>query len=92
MHAKHQIKNKWSHQKILQSKPTEPQQLCTCLVKEDCLMNGSFLMSGILYRAIIKCKDSKYKQKRYNGICETTFKKRYANHKKSFNLIKFKKS
>ena len=34
-----------------------------------------------------KCSDSKYKQKRNKGICETTFKKRYANHKKSFNLI-----
>ena len=29
-------------------------------------------------------------KKRYKGICETTFKKRYANHKKSFNLIKSK--
>ena len=40
-----------------------------------------------LYQATIKCRDSKYKQKRYKGICETTFKKRYANHKKSFSLI-----
>ena len=47
-------------------------------------------MSSILYQATIKCSDSKYKQKRYKGICETTFKKRYANHKKSFNLIKSK--
>ena len=35
-----------------------------------------------------KCSNSKYEQKSYKGICETTFKKRYANHKKSFNLIK----
>ena len=34
-----------------------------------------------------KCSDSKYKQKWNKGICEMTFKKRYANHKKSFNLI-----
>ena len=33
---------------------------------------------------------SLYKQKRFKGICETTFKKRCANHKKSFNLIKSK--
>ena len=29
-------------------------------------------------------------QKRYKGICDTTFKKRYANHKKPLNLIKSK--
>ena len=53
-------------------------------------MNGLCLTSSILYQATIKCSDNKYKQKRYKGICETTFKKRYTNHKKSFNLIKSK--
>ena len=53
-------------------------------------MNGLCLTSSILYQATITCIDSKYKQKRYKGICETIFKKRYANHKKSFNLIKSK--
>ena len=58
-------------------------------MKEDCPLNGLCLTS-ILYQATIKCSNSKYKQKRYKGICETTFKKRYANHKKSFNLINSK--
>ena len=53
-------------------------------------MNGLCLTSSILYQATITCSDSKFKQKRYKGICETTFKKRYANHKNSFNLIKSK--
>ena len=53
-------------------------------------MNGLCLTSSILYQTTIKCSNSKYKQKRYKGICETTFKKRYANHKKSFNLINSK--
>ena len=51
-------------------------------------MNGLCLTSSILYQLTIKCNDSKYQQKRYKGICEMTFKKRYANHKKSFNLMK----
>ena len=55
-----------------------------------CPLNGLYLTSSILYQATIKCSDSKYKQNRYKGICETTFKKRYANHKKSFNLINSK--
>ena len=72
--------------KILQPKPAEPQKLCNCLVKEDCPSNGLHLTSSILYQATIKCSDSKYKQKRYKWICETTFKKRYANHKRSSNF------
>ena len=73
------------NKKILQSKPTEPQKLCNCLVKEDWPMNGLCLTSSILYQATIKWSNSEYKQKKYKEICETTFKKRYANHKKSFN-------
>ena len=67
--------------KILKPKLTETQRLCNCLVKEDCSMNGLSLMSSVLYQATIKCSDSKYKQKRYKEICETTFLKRYANDK-----------
>ena len=73
------------NKKILQPKPAEPQKLCNCLVKEDCPLNGLCLTSSILYQTTIKCSNSKYKQKRYKGICEMTFNKRYANHKKSFN-------
>ena len=47
-------------------------------------------MSSISYQATIKWSDSKYKQKKYKVICETTLKKRYANHKKSFNFINSK--
>ena len=80
------------NKKILQPKPAEPQKLCNCLVKEDCPLNGLCLTSSILYQATIKCSDSKCKQKRYKGICETTltFRKRYANHKESFKLINWK--
>ena len=52
-------------------------------------MNRLSLKSSILYQAT-KCSNSKYKEKRYKGLCETTFQKRYANHKKSFNLSKSK--
>ena len=40
--------------------------------------------------ARISCHDETHKPKLYKGICETTFKKRYANHKKSFNVEKNK--
>ena len=40
--------------------------------------------------ARVSCDDETYKPKLYKGICETTFKKRNANHKKSFNVEKNK--
>ena len=81
---------KYCHnKKILQPKPTEPQKLCYCLVKEDCPMKGLCLTSSVSNQTTTKCNDRKYKQ-RYKKICETTFKKSYATHKKSFNLIKSK--
>ena len=70
----------------MQHKPAEPQKLCHCLVKEDYPLNGLCLNSSILYQVTIKRSDSKYKQKRYKGICETTVKKRYANHKEIIQL------
>ena len=53
-------------------------------------MRGACLTENILYCARISCDDEKYKPKLYKGIRETTFKKRYANHKKSFNVEKNK--
>ena len=58
--------------------------------KRRLTMNELCLTSSTLHPATIKCRDNKYKQKRYKGICETTSKIRYANHKKSLNLIKSK--
>ena len=53
-------------------------------------MRGACLTENILYYAWINCDDETYKPKLYKGICETTFKKRHANHKKSFNVEKNK--
>ena len=38
----------------------------------------------------ISCNDKNYKPKLYKGSCETSFKKRYSNHKKSFNVPLYK--
>ena len=48
-------------------------------------MNGNCLRKNILYTADLTCDVANYERKRYMGICATTFKLRYANHKKSFN-------
>ena len=58
------------NQNILQRKPTEPQKLWNCLVKEYCSLNGLCLTSSTLYQVTIKFNDDKYIQKRYKGICK----------------------
>ena len=47
-------------------------------------MNGTCL--SLVYYANINCNDKNYKPKLYKGTCETSFKKRYSNRKKSFNV------
>ena len=53
-------------------------------------MNRKCLAGNVLYYAIISCDDEAYKVKLYKEICETTFKKRYRNHKKPFNVETYK--
>ena len=76
--------------KILENTPPPKTKLCNCLKKENCPMRGACLTENVLYYARISCDNETYKSKLYKGICETTFKKRYANHKKSFNAEKNK--
>ena len=51
---------------------------------------GAWLTENVLYYAKINFDDKNYKSKFYKGICETTFRKCYANHNKSFNAEKNK--
>ena len=53
-------------------------------------MKGVSLTENVVYYARISCDDETYKPKLYKGICETTFRKRYDNHEKSFNAEKNK--
>ena len=66
-------------------------KLCNYLKKENCSMRRACLTENVLHYARISCDDEKYKSKLYKEICETTVKKRYANHKKSFNAEMNKK-
>ena len=77
------------NQNILRDQPQSTPKTCNCLKKEDCPMNGFCLTKSLLYYARITCDKENYTQL-YKGICETTFKKRYANHKKSFNVPTYK--
>ena len=46
---------------------------------------------GIAYEAAIESNDTDYSPKKCIGICETTFKKRFGNHIKSFDHEQYEK-
>ena len=58
--------------------------------KELCSLNGNCQAENIVCEATITCNERTYDEKIYIGIAETTFKKRYGNHKRSFNLPAYK--
>ena len=63
---------------------------CNCINKQQCPLNQQCLSKDIIYQATINSDIQNYREKHYIGLCHTTFKMRYANHKKSFSHIKYK--
>ena len=76
---------------ILRNTPLKNAKQCKCQQKENCPMNGACLEESLIYYATISSHDKNYKPKLYKGSCETSFKKRYSNHKKSFNISLYKR-
>ena len=75
------------NRKMLYPSPTIGRRTCKCINMSQCPLHQKCLNNIILYQTNItqidKPKNSETKV--YYGICETTFKLRYVNHKKSFN-------
>ena len=63
---------------------------CNCLNKDTCPLPKSCQTKCIAYQANIDCDIAGYKLKYYLGSCETTFKDRFANHKKLLIHVKHK--
>ena len=70
----------------------ENQKLCNCQIKVNCPMNNECMTTNIIYEATLTSPNKNNTTKKYVGLCETNFKKRYANHKQSFNYEKYKHS
>ena len=62
---------------------------CNCIRKHQFPLNEKCLTNNVLYKASITPNEENPKTKIYYGVCETTFKGRYANQKKTFNNIKY---
>ena len=81
-----------SHNKkvLHQNRPCPIKRKCNCIKKKLCPPNGLCQIENIVYEATITCNEQTYSENILIGIAETTFKKRYSNHKRSFNLPAYK--
>ena len=69
----------------------QDKQTCNYIQKDNCPLNGSVLTDNILYQTRITSDKRNYQEKKvYIRLAETTFKKRYSKHRKSFNAEKYK--
>ena len=58
--------------------------MCNCQLKDQCLMQQKRLTKFVVYQATV-ATPSIGKHETYIGITENLFKKRFANHKATFN-------
>ena len=69
----------------LYQSPIIGRRTCNCINIAQCPLQQKCLSNNILRQANITSIDENSETKVYYGTCETTFKLRYANHRKSFN-------
>ena len=75
---------------IKDNKQAQDQRTCNCVKKDQCPINNECLKKNIIYQATVTSDMPNYREKVYIGLAATTFKQRYANHKKSLNTLKYK--
>ena len=73
------------NKKILSPNRQLEERTCNCTRKETCPMNQNCLISNIVYEATLTSNLPEYGERKYIGLCESTFKKRFSGHKTSFN-------
>ena len=72
---------------VLNDETKEVQKPCNCRNKDNCPLNGDCQITSIVYKAEITSASS---SNFYYGLCEGSFKKRYYNHKKSFEHVEYR--
>ena len=71
-----------THNKIVTNEKITPRDQCKWKNKNDCPIDGNCQTSDIIYKCIVSTTVNP--DKIYVGTAEGNFKKRYYNHKTSF--------
>ena len=75
---------------ILNESETSNKKKCNCICKQTYPLEGERQTENIIYQASLNSNKLNYDEKYYKSSCETTFKKRFVSHKKSFNKDQYK--
>ena len=78
-----------NHNKNVLQENNNQNKTCNCIKKESCPLGNQCLTPNIVYQGTISSNEPNTSPKIYIGLCEESFKKRYANHKKSFNHSRY---
>ena len=76
--------------KVLFSKQSTEQRTCSCLNKVNYPLERKCLTTNTVHKAKVTSSNQNYQEKVYFSSCETTFKKRFLNHKQPFDLTEYK--
>ena len=71
---------------ILKTDEKQKEDLCNCIQPANCPLTGKCLTNNVVYKATVTSNTERPTSKSYIGICETSFKTRYNNHKSSFAI------
>ena len=74
-----------------ESNRNEPVKTCSCPRNTECPLDKCCYEKDVQYSAEVKSNLPSYGTKIYKGICATTWKERFGNHKKSFNNEEYEK-
>ena len=66
------------------------ERTCNCTTRANCPLQNKCLVSSVIYEGTIHAYNQQ--DKCYIGLCESTFKKRYAGHKTTFTNPKYRHS
>ena len=77
---------------IIVKKPSIDTSNYNCRNKEDCLLNGQCKIGEVVYESTLTSNQKNYKDKKYFGIAEESFKGRLYNHNISFRSECYKKN
>ena len=78
-----------NHNKNVLQENNNQNKTCNCIKKESCPLGNQCLTPNIVYQGTISSNEPNTSPKTYIGLCEESFKKSYANHKKSFNHSRY---
>ena len=63
-----------NNKNILGNKPSVNASTCNCRNKQACLLNGQCQLGEVVYEGTLSSNQTNYKEKKYFGIAEESFK------------------